>query len=120
MADVVVFVRDMLFSSKIREAARVLGRTTASVRDAAGLAGAAAGARLVIIDLRLDGALDALDALAADPASAAVPSVGFVDHERTDVMDAARARGCGRVLTKGQFARDLPALLSPGPEDRRE
>ena len=63
-------------------------------------------------------ALAALDALAAEPAVAAVPRVGFVDHELVEVMDAARARGCGRVLTKGQFARDLPALLtslSPAP-----
>ena len=65
-----------------------------------------------IIDLRLPQALDALDALAADPAAAAVARVGFVDHEKVDVMEAARAHGCGRVLTKGQFAKELPGLLA--------
>jgi hypothetical protein len=114
MADVVYFVRDLLFSSKIRETAAQRGLKAAAAPDPAALAKAASGARAVVIDLRLDRALEALDALAADPASAAVPSVGFVDHERADVMDAARSRGCTRVVTKGQLARELAALLA-GP-----
>jgi hypothetical protein len=113
MADVVYLVRDMLFTSKIREVARQLGLAVQAAPDPAALSRAAAGARLVIVDLRLPQALEALDALAADPAAAAVPRVGFVDHEKVDVMDAARAHGCGRVLTKGQFAKELPALLAP-------
>jgi hypothetical protein len=113
MADVVYLVRDMLFSSKIRETAAQLGLEARGAPDPAALAQAAAGARLVIVDLRLERALEALDALAADPALAAIASVGFVDHERTDVMDAARARGCKRVLAKGQFSKELPALLRP-------
>jgi|SRR4051812_16681990 hypothetical protein len=115
MPEVVYFARDMLFTSKIREVARTLGVTAEPARDLATLTRAAAGARLVIFDLRLEGALDAVAALAADPALQGVRSVGFVDHERTEVMDAARARGCGEVLTKGQFARDLARLLAPAP-----
>ena len=112
MADVVYLVRDMLFSSKIREAAKQLGLQAQGAPDPAGIARAAAGARLVILDLRLDAALPALDALAADPALAAVPSVGFIDHEKVEVMDAARAKGCTQVLTKGAFSTRLPSLLS--------
>ena len=115
MPEVVYFARDMLFTSKIREVARTLGVTAESARDLPALTRAAAGARLVIFDLRLPGALEAVAALAADPALRGVRSVGFIDHERTDVMDDARARGCSEVLTKGQFARDLPRLLAPPP-----
>jgi hypothetical protein len=112
MADVVYLVRDMLFTSKIRESAKQLGLTAQSAPDPAALARAAAGgARLVIVDLRLDRALDALDAVAADPALAEVPRVGFVEHERTDVMDAARAHGCTQVMAKGQFSNRLASLL---------
>jgi DNA-binding NarL/FixJ family response regulator len=111
MADVVYVVRDMMFTSKIREVAAQLGLEARAALDLASLPREAAGARLVIIDLRLPQALDALDALSADPAAAAVPRVGFVDHEKVEVMAQARARGCGQVLTKGQFARDLPSLL---------
>ena len=38
-------------------------------------------------------------------------AMGFIDHEKTDVMDAATARGCGKVMAKGQFANALPRLL---------
>lgn len=60
----------------------------------------------------LDRALEALAALAADPALNGVERVGFVDHERTEVMDQARAQGCTRVMAKGQFSKELPALLA--------
>ena len=113
MADVAYLVRDMLFTSKIREVAKQLGVTVAAAREPAEVARAAAGARLVLLDLRLDGALAALDALAADPALAGVATVGFIDHERTDVMAEARARGCREVLTKGQFSKELPRILGP-------
>jgi CheY-like chemotaxis protein len=113
MADVAYFVRDMLFTSKIREVANQLGVKVQAAPDPVALVRAAAGARLVIVDLRLDRALEALDALRADPQAAAVPSVGFVDHEKVEVMDAARARGCREVMAKGQFAKALPRLMAP-------
>ena len=113
MSDVVYFARDMLFTSKIREVAKQLGVTVEAARDATALSQAVAqGARLVIVDLRLDGALDALSAVTSDPASADVPTVGFIDHEKVEVMDEARARGCREVLTKGQFSHALPRLLN--------
>lgn len=114
MADIAYLVRDMLFTSKIREVASRLGMKAQGAPDPTALAMAATGAKLVIIDLRLERALEALEALAADPALAAIPSVGFVDHEKVAVMDAARAKGCHRVLTKGQFANELPVLLTGG------
>jgi hypothetical protein len=112
MADVVHLITDMLFASKVREAAKTVGLTIQGARDPLALAEAARTARLVIVDLRVPRALEALDALSGDPAARAVPSVGFIDHERTDVMDAARAKGCGQVMAKGQFATALPKLLA--------
>src|SRR3954469_11300138 len=112
MADVVYLIQDMLFTSKVREVAKQVGLTVQSVRDPASLAAAAATAKLVIVDLRLPAAGEALASLAADPAASRVPSVGFIDHEKTDVMDDARAKGCGQVMAKGQFANALPRLLA--------
>ena len=114
MAQVVYFVRDMLFSSKIRATATELGVTVQSAPDPQALARHAQGARLAIIDLRLERAMEALDAIAADPALASVETIGFVDHERTEVMDSARARGCKQVMAKGQFSNQLPKLLAAG------
>jgi len=113
MADVVYLVTDMLFTSKIREVAKQVGVSVQGTRDVAGLAAAAAGgAKLVIVDLRLPVAIEALARLGADAATRDIPSVGFIDHEKTDVMDEARTRGCGQVMAKGQFATALPKLLS--------
>jgi hypothetical protein len=107
----VYVVRDLLFVSKIREAAESLGIAVQAVRDVDTLPAAARGARLVVLDLGLPQALRALERLAGDPATAAVPSVGFVGHERLDVMETARALGCGQVMAKGEFASKLPGLL---------
>jgi len=113
MADVVYLIQDMLFTSKVREVAKQIGVSVQGTREPAALVAAAAGgARLVIVDLRLPAASDALVALAADPVASRVASVGFVDHEKVDVMDDARAKGCGQVMAKGQFANALPKLLA--------
>jgi hypothetical protein len=111
MADVVYLIQDMLFSSKVREAAKQLGVTVQAAREPPAWAEAARGAKLAIVDLRLPAAMTALDALAGAPA-AGLRIVGFVEHERTDVMDAARAKGCTDVMAKGQFANALPKLLA--------
>ena len=111
MAEVAYLVQDLVFTSKIRETASHLGVEVQSARNPEALVLAARQARLVIVDLRLPMAFEALDRLAADPDAARVPSVGFVDHERIDVMDEARARGCRRVMAKGEFAGGLATLL---------
>ena len=111
MAGVVYLVKDLVFSSKIGEAAAHLGVEVRSARDAESLVGMAHGARLVIVDLRDAEGMRALELLAKEPSAAGVQSVGFVGHERLDVMETARALGCGTVLAKGAFASGLPALL---------
>jgi CheY-like chemotaxis protein len=118
MADVVYLVQDLVFTSKVREAAAHLGIEVTNARDPEALVLGARQARLVIVDLRLPDALRALDLLAADPVAAAVASVGFVDHERADTIAEARARGCRQVLAKGQFASMLPELLRSVVQDR--
>ena len=107
-------VQDLFFVAKIRDAADRLGIAQRSAPDARTLPEAARGARLVIVDLRRPDALDALDALAADPTTAAIRSIGFVDHENVDLMKAAAARGCTTVLSKRRFATDLAAILQTG------
>src|SRR5438552_13251988 len=109
MAPVVYLVRDLVFVSKIHEAAARLDLEVERAADAASLHAAARDAKLVIVDLRLPEATDAFARLAADPLTARVRAVGFVDHEQVEAM---AARGCGTVLAKGRFASELPALLA--------
>jgi len=107
----VYLVQDLFFVAKIRDAADRLGIAPRSAADPRALAAAARGSSLVIVDLRRPDALEALDALAADPATAGIRSVGFIDHENVETMEAAAARGCATVLSKRRFASELPAIL---------
>lgn len=109
---VVYFVRDLVFTAKIREAAERLGVVVAPVRDPDAFPAAADGARLVIVDLRLPRAIDVLMALASASQTASIGTIGFVGHEERSVMEAARAAGCRQVLAKGEFAARLPSLLA--------
>jgi hypothetical protein len=106
MADVIYWVQDLLFVSKIREVAHQLQLAAAPVRDEKALLDGAAGSRIVIVDLRIPAAVDALARL---PPS--LPKVGFIDHERTDVMERAQSLGC-RALAKGKFSTELPHILA--------
>jgi nicotinate-nucleotide pyrophosphorylase len=110
MAAVVYLTQDLLFVSKIRETAKQVGLDVEAARDAEALQAAARGAKLVILDLRRPDAIGVLDALQADPETRAVAKVGFIDHERVDVIESARERGC-KALAKGKFSTELPLLL---------
>jgi CheY-like chemotaxis protein len=114
MLRVLALVDDLLFLSRIREAARDTGLEVRGVRSAAELLeGARAGVRLVLVDAegaRLPWA-EAVSALRKDAALASVPVIAFVSHLRADRAEAARAAGCSRVLARGAFVQELPRLL---------
>jgi CheY-like chemotaxis protein len=109
MASVVAAIPDLMFRSKVLETARQLSVEVSVARDADELVRRVREEkpRLVLLDLG-DARVRALESL---PALAGIPVVGFLNHERTDLMEQALAAGCGEVLTKGQFSAGLPGLL---------
>jgi CheY-like chemotaxis protein len=114
-AAVVALVDDLMFLSRIREAAKGRALEVKAARTAAdAVAGARAGARLVILDLdspRLP-STETLAALRAAPDLAGLPVVGFFSHvEAQRGKDAARA-GCTTVLPRSAFVQRLDALLA--------
>jgi CheY-like chemotaxis protein len=115
MSHVIALVDDLMFLSRIREAARGAGTEVRTARSAADLvSGARDGGRLVLVDAdssRLPWA-EAIGALRADPSTAALPVVAFLSHVHTDRAEAARAAGCSRVLARGAFVQELPRLLA--------
>jgi len=115
MPHVIALVDDLMFLSRIREAARATGVEVLSARSTADVVAAArGGGRLVLVDAdstRLPWE-QALAALRAEPALAAVPAVAFASHVHPERVAAASAAGASRVLSRGTFVRDLPTLLA--------
>lgn len=107
-----------MFTSKIKAAADQLGVPIAFARSSSG-AIAEMRARapvLVILDLnnrRVD-PIGTVTAIKADPALAGVPTLGFVSHVQTDLIEAARAAGVDEVLARSAFTQQLPEILARG------
>jgi CheY-like chemotaxis protein len=116
MAKLVAFMDDLMFLSRIREAARGAGTEVLGARNLEQLRAAAPGAFVIFVDLdsgRLPTA-EALAALKADPALGSVPVVGFFSHVHVERAAAAREAGVTRVLARSAFVQELPALVA-GP-----
>jgi len=124
MPHVITVVDDLMFLSRIREAARGTGVEIRSARGPKDLVEAARdGGRLVLVDAdssRLPW-VEAVSALRADPAVAAVTVIAFLSHVHAERAAAARVAGASRVLARGAFVQELPRLLAaaaaPLPEE---
>ena len=115
MPTVIALVDDLMFLSRIREAAKGHGLEVKPARTAADtVAGARAGARLVIMDLdspRLPVAAT-LAELRGDVSLAGLPVVGFFSHVEAQRGREAAAAGCTTVLARSAFVQNLDALLA--------
>jgi len=118
---VIVAVDDLMFASRISSAAKALGVEIAFARSPEAITEAVRtkAPRLVILDLNSVKIrpLEAIAALKADAALAAVPTVGFVSHVQADLIAEARRAGVDQVLARSAFVTQLPRLLTGGSED---
>lgn len=113
---VVAGVPDLFFAAKIGETARHLGVTVEFASSGQAVLEKASNnaPALVILDLGAAG-LDPIGVIArlkADPTLRDARIVGFVNHERVDLIDQARQAGCDEVLTRGAFTKGLPDMLA--------
>ena len=115
MPTVAALVDDLMFLSRIREAAKGHGLEVKGTRTAEDTAAAAVdGARMVFLDLdsaRLPVA-GALAALRANEALAGLPIVGFFSHVEAARGRAAADAGCTLVLPRSAFVQRLDGLLA--------
>lgn len=111
---VVVLVDDLMFVSRIREAAKGMSVPVRTVRTAAdAITACRDGSRIVIVDLdtpRLP-VMDAVKAIAGDLTLAEVRIIGFYSHVETERAREARAAGCATVVPRSAFVRQLDDLL---------
>jgi hypothetical protein len=108
----IALVRDLMFSSRITATARAAGREVKVVREPGKLS-AAQTAELLIVDLNLEGAIEAAITWKAATGGQVV---GFVAHVDAQTIQRARDAGIDRVMARGEFVRVLPELLADGGE----
>lgn len=114
MPPVIALVDDLLFASRIREAARGRGVEVRTARRVEEVTSALeAGAPLLLVDADSDRLpwAEAVAAVRARPALAAVPIVAFFSHVHAGRAAAARAAGASRALARSAFVQELPGLL---------
>ncbi|MGH9284829.1 MAG: hypothetical protein ACRD0M_04025 [Acidimicrobiales bacterium] len=68
-----------------------------------------ADADVVVVDLGRPGVMEVLPQLS-------VPAIGFASHVARDLIEAAIAAGCDRVLARSAFFSRLPELLVARPD----
>jgi DNA-binding NarL/FixJ family response regulator len=108
---VLVAIHDLMFSSKVTAASR--GKPVAWLPRGTKIVDHVKATKpdVLLVDLASP-ALDAVNAVRALKGEGVqLVVVGYVDHTREDVIEAAKAAGVDQVMSKGEFARRLPELL---------
>ena len=112
---ILVAVDDLRFSSKIRATAKQAGVELTFARTPEDILAQARAhlPSLVIFDLNSGKTdpINTLSALKADPALAALRTIGFASHVHTDLIAAARNAGADQVLPRSAFAGNLADIL---------
>jgi DNA-binding NarL/FixJ family response regulator len=117
--EVVVFVEDIFYTAKIREAARTASRDVRFVRDAGALErrldGPAPG--MVIMDLNAETLhpLDMLRKIKGHPEWKTARIVAYSSLSRAELMQEANQLGAEVVLPKTSFTQQLPEILQSAP-----
>jgi len=105
---------DLFFTVKIIDAAKKVGLAAEFVKEKSrALEKAKDGPAMIILDLNCDAAdpLGVIAAIKADPATAAIPMLGFISHVQVLRKQQAEQAGCDRVVARSVFAEKLPELL---------
>jgi DNA-binding NarL/FixJ family response regulator len=113
---IVCAIDDLLFSVKVKTAAKALGTDIYFERTPEGVVDTVRERRpsLVIFDLnsiRLK-PMEAIAAIKADPDLRATRTLGYVSHVDTTSIEAARAAGVDQVLARSAFVERLGEILT--------
>ena len=112
---VLALVRDLMFVSRIGAEARALGLEVKVIRDPKSLTTAVG--RLLLVDLNLDGAIEAASRWQHATHG---QTIGFVSHVDADTTRRAREAGIGKILARSRFVELLPSLLSAPGGDKSD
>ena len=113
---IVCAIDDLIFSIKVRTAAKALNTEVYFERSADALLTTIREKRpsLVIFDLNSQKLrpLEAIAALKEDPDLRQIRILGYVSHVDTATIDAARAAGADQVMARSAFVAQLGDILT--------
>ncbi|MGH9704604.1 MAG: response regulator [Candidatus Acidiferrales bacterium] len=113
MAQVVAFVDDLFFQSKLAETARHVGVELKFVSTGGAFIEEIARGkpRLVIVDLNArQGPVESIEQLRATGNS--TPLVAFLSHVQVELAERARAAGAEQVMPRSKFTQNLATILA--------
>src|ERR671925_1423868 len=101
-------VDDLMFSTKISAAAKAVQAAVAFERAPQMVLERVRRERPALVIFDLNSArlkpLESIAALKADPELHNTPTLGYVSHVDSDVIEAARHAGCDEVLARSAFS----------------
>jgi CheY-like chemotaxis protein len=113
---IVCAIDDLLFSIKIKEAAKSLGVPLYFERSGERIVDTVREKQPALVIFDLNSArlapLAAIAAIKQDPALAGVKTLGYVSHVDSATIEAARAVGIDDVLARSAFAAGLASILT--------
>lgn len=112
---VLIAVPDLLFRSRLRDAARQAGAETVSASKADDVLerSLVSPPDAIVVDLgdeRLE-PLDLIRRLKSEPGLIATRVVGFFSHVRIDIRDAAKLAGCDVIVPRSVVVSALSKIL---------
>lgn len=114
---IVAALEDLLFRSKINETAENLEGVEAKFpRSPKKLLDEIRSSPpdLLVLDLNSERfePLKILGEINSDESLRDIPTVGFLSHVQKDLAVAAKESGCGRVMARSAFTKNLPEVLA--------
>ena len=112
---ILVVLDDLIFSSKIREAAKPLSIDLEFIKSPNGLSHKIKSEQpsLLIFDLNFKSCnpLQIIKDLKSSPELKDIPILGYLSHVQTELKEEAVKAGCDLVLPRSRFSRELREIL---------
>lgn len=113
MAQVLAFIPDLLFGSRVQAALAAAGYEVVLVVDANGVRERLDGAAVLVVDLTDEAADRAglIQSLSTDGLLEEVITLGFYSHIEAEVRDTAESAGFDLVVPRSRMAREGAELV---------
>jgi CheY-like chemotaxis protein len=112
---IIAVMDDLFFSSKIREAAKLLDLNIEFIKNTDGLIENFESQKpsLLIFDLnsRTCNPTEVIKLLKSSPTLKDIPILAYLSHVQTELKQEADKAGCDLVLPRSKFSRDLREIL---------